>query len=672
MIRAHTPSDGPHVTIPAFRLAVLAAVLFLGVAGLAPARPAAAGPLAEADEQIYREAYKAARARKWSYAKARAAKAKDPLLAKVLFWWEMSRPQSRAGFERRAKFIEANPTWPDLDELARLAEESMTDETPDEAVLDWFATHAPMTGHGLMRYGEALERAGDAAKAEPVLRTAWVEGNFGLREERTFLARHRKVLRADDHLARLDRLLWEARYHPARRMIRRVDKGHQALAEARLRLRRMEGGVDWAIAQVPDALKKDPGLVYERLRWRRRRGRDESARELLQDPPEDLVRPEAWWEERAILARRALASGDISVAYRLARDHGLYNGAGYVEAEWLAGWIALRYLDDRRVALGHFTNVHEGSKYAISRSRGAYWAGRAAEALGDPVLAADWFRRGAEHATTYHGQLAAAKLGDGGAAALPPSPAPQPSEAAAFEEGELVRVVRQLGQIGEARRMEPFILRLQESAETASEMALVGDLALDQGRPDLAVRTAKKALRAGVTLIDQGYPVPDELDGDEPERALLLAMARQESAFDALAHSGAGARGLMQIMPATARIMARRLKLKYSRDRLKDDPAYNLALGRAYILTLLERYDDSYVLALAAYNAGPARVKRWLRDLGDPRRPEVDAIDWIEAVPFGETRDYIHRVLANLQVYRLRLGATTVALSLENDLHLTR
>jgi soluble lytic murein transglycosylase len=643
----------------------------VGLAGLSAFRPVEARALSEADERIYRQAFQAARSGKWSYVKARASKAKDPLLAKTLLWVELSQPQRRAGFAKRAKFVEDNPTWPDLDLLERLAEESMGDDTPDDVVLDWFAKHEATTGHGLMRYGEALKRTGETAKAESVLRQAWVEGDFGLREERTFLARHRKTLRAEDHIARLDRLLWEGRYHSARRMVRRVDKGHQALAEARLRLRRMEGGVDWAIRQVPDELRKDPGLMYERLRWRRRRGRDESAREILEDPPDDLVRPQAWWAQRAIIARRALAAGDISVAYRLAGDHGLTGGAGYVEGEWLAGWIALGFLDDRRVAFEHFTNAHEAAKYPISRARGAYWAGRAAEALREPALAEEWFRRAGQHVTTYHGQLAAAKLEQGQGLALPSEPTASAADITTFEGRELVQVVRQLGQIGERRRLKPFILRLQEIAETPGEMALAGDLALKQDRPDLAVRTAKLAIRSGVTLIGQGYPIPYELDGEESERALLLAVTRQESMFDSQAHSGAGARGLMQIMPGTARTMARRLKVKYSTKKLKSDPAYNLKLGRAYILTLLERYDRSYVLALAAYNAGPARVRRWLRDFGDPRSPDVDAIDWIELIPFSETRDYVHRVLANLQVYRLRLGLTTVAVSLEADLHLT-
>lgn len=655
---------------PASSIAVAAAAVVIALVGCAGARPAAGHELSQRDERIYRDAFRAVKSREWDDAARLAAKAKDPLPAKTVLWLRLARSNPPEGFEARAKFIDENPEWPELGRLQRLAEESMGDAVPDQKVLAWFAAHEPLTGLGLMRYAEALERAGQAAKAEALLRRAWVEGDFTQREERTFLARHRKALRAEDHLARLDRLLWEGRYQPARRMMLRVDKGHAALAEARLRLSRMEGGVDWAIRHVPDEFERDPGLMYERLRWRRRRDRDESAREILADLPPELVRPEAWWDERAILARRALAAGDISVAYRLAREHGLSEGAAFAEGEWLAGWIALRFLQEHEAALQHFTKVYEAVRYPISRARGAYWAGRAAEARNDLALARDWYRRAAEHITTYHGQLAAHRLQDRPGVSLPPDPRPSMFDTQAFDRRELVKVVRQLGQIGESGELKPFILRLQDLARTPAESVLVGKLAIEQGRPDLAVQAAKRAVRAGVSLIEQAYPLPYQLDGDDPEPALLLAVARQESEFDTNAHSGAGARGLMQLLPATARDVAKQINVNYSKAKLKSDPDYNLKLGRAYLSGLLKSYDGSYVLALAAYNAGPARVRGWINDFGDPRDPHVDAIDWIEMIPTPETRNYVQRVLEGLQVYRLRLGTKTVAMSLEHDLHM--
>jgi soluble lytic murein transglycosylase len=649
------------------------AALLLAATALAVPEPAAAAPLSKQDEQLYRQAFSAVDDGKWSYARAVAAKAKDPMLAKAIAWFEMSQPDSDASFEDRATFSEANPDWPEGDTFRQHAEESMDDSTRDLAVIAWFGTHEPVTAHGMVRYGEALERTGNAAKAQQVLRQAWVEGNFPLSEERTFLARHKGVLRQEDHLARLDRLLWDGRFDAAHRMLGRVDRGHQALAEARRRLREMEGAVDWALRRVPKELEKDPGLQYDRLRWRRRKDMNEAALEILEHPPADLFRPEMWWTERAVIARRELALGNISLAYRLASRHGLTEGSALPEAEWLAGWIALRFLQEPATAFNHFKQAFDASRYPVSRARGAYWAGRAAELMKDkPGLSQEWYGRAAAYITTYHGQLAASRLDGKKGIDLPADPQPSADDAARFEGRELVTVVRQLGQIGEEARVRPFILHLLELAKEPGEVALIGQLALDANRPDVAVTVAKRAVRTGVVLVGTGYPVPHPPDGDDPEAALLLAMMRQESAFDTLAESSAGARGLMQLMPATAKQMARNLGVDFSHKRLHSDPEYNLKLGAAYLADLLRRFDGSYVLAIAAYNAGPARLRGWMKDNGDPRSREVDAIDWVEMIPFTETRDYVQRVLENLQVYRHRLGKTTVAQSLEDDLHISQ
>ncbi|MGB8274952.1 MAG: lytic transglycosylase domain-containing protein, partial [Alphaproteobacteria bacterium] len=475
-------------------MAALVTALVLVAAGRAEA-----APLSKADEGIYREAFAAVKQGKWAFARSRAARAKDPTLAKAISWFEMSDPGSPATFEERARFIADNPDWPESRSFRELAEGAMTDSTPDQEILDWFAAHEPVTSAGLTRYGEALARAGKRDQADALFRKAWIEGSFGLREERTFLARHGGVLREQDHVARLDRLLWDGRFDAVKRMLRRVDTGHQAVADARRRLRQMEGAVDWALRRVPNDLQNDPGLLYERLRWRRRKDIDDGAIEILDQAPDNLVRPELWWNERSIIARRALAAGNISAAYRIASRHGLTEGPSFVEAEWLAGWIALRFLQDGANAVQHFTKAFEASRYPISQARGAYWAGRAAELVkGKPGLAAEWFKRAATFPTTYHGQLAANKLHPGKGLELPPDPQPSAEEKARFDARDMVVVTRQLTQIGEERRLRPFVLRLQDIADSPAEVALVGDLAAEEGRPDLAVAMSKRAVRAGV------------------------------------------------------------------------------------------------------------------------------------------------------------------------------
>jgi soluble lytic murein transglycosylase len=651
---------------------MLAFALCAGLVLAVAPGPAGAAALSKQDEAIYREAFEAADSGKWSYAHGLARKAHDQLLAKALDWLDMAQADSEESFGDRAAFLKANPGWPDTGTFLQHTEESMDDATPDADVIAWFASHEPVTAHGMVRYGEALQRTGDAAKGHDLLRKAWIEGNFPLSEERTFLARHKDVLRPQDNIARLDRLMWDGHFDAAHRMLGRVDRDHQALAEARRRLREMEGAVDWAIRRVPANLLNDPGFLYDRLRWRRRKDMNEAAVEMLQHPPANLVRPELWWYERSIIARRELAMGNISLAYRLASNHGITSGPALPEAEWLAGWIALRFLQEPKTALDHFKRSYDASRYPVSQARGAYWAGRAAEMIKDrPSLTQEWYEKAAAHITTYHGQLALHRLGKK-FTELPADPQPAPEDVARFDARTLTNVVREMVQVGAEEQVKPFILHLLELSEDPGEVALVAKLALESNRPDVAVTVAKRAIRIGVMLPESGYPAPHRPAGTDPEPALVLAMMRQESAFDTFAESSAGARGLMQLMPATAKMMARSLGVDFSHKRLHSDPEYNLKLGAAYISDLLQRFDGSYVLAIAAYNAGPARLHGWMKENGDPRTRDVDAIDWVEMIPFTETRDYVQRVLENLQIYRYRLGSKAVAQSIEDDLHLSQ
>ncbi len=614
-----------------------------------------------------RAIFKDIKVERWNAAQRKAAGSGDSLLVSLVQWLDLRRGDKHS-FEEITAFIETHPGWPLLRTLTTLAEEAMTDATSDTLVLAWFAAHPPLTIKGLIRHGEALLREGREAEGTAIIRRTWIEGNFGYRQRRTFIARHHKRWTHEDNWARLDRLLWEGKLKAARRTMRRVDKDRQALAEARLRLRLNRGGVDWAIRHVPAYLLGDAGFQYERLRWRRRRERDD-AREILSSLPFDLAHPELWWKERAAVTRQALVKGDISVAYQLASSHKQLEGASFAEAEWLSGWIALRFLHDGEAALNHFTRLYGNVLYPVSRSRAAYWAARAAQSLGRSELAQGWYAKAAEFLTTFHGQLAATQIKSKTAPSLPPDPVASAQERERFNALDLVRLVRLLGEIGEYKRIKPFAIHLNDLASTPGERALVADLAHDNGRPDVGVKIARQATRNGVNLVSRGYPIPTQFDKDHPETPLLLALMRQESSFDSFAKSHAGARGLMQIMPATAKNVARRLNVPYSKTRLMTDPGYNLMLGRAYISGLLDKYDDSYVLALAAYNAGPNRVKRWLRNNGDPRSPQVDTLDWIERIPFSETRTYIQRVLGNLQVYRMRLNSPQMAWSLKNDLH---
>jgi soluble lytic murein transglycosylase len=627
--------------------------------------------------ETVKAAISAAEKDKWTAARQLAGKVSDPAVGKLIRWLDLTRRDGRADFDEIEAFLKENPDWPYRRLLRDKAEAKMPVGTAPDEVLTWFRTHPPVSTEGEIRRISALFAKGREQEGRKAARDAWVRLNFTKQQDRSFYKLYRKFLTREDHHARLERLIWDERYWAARRMLSKVDAGTRALAEARLMLMRRMGGVDGAIAKVPDKLKKDPGLVYERLRWRRRKGLYESAMELLDAEPGDPIRPDKWWIEREYLARWALEQGFISEAYRIASQHGLKPDDDdtweFSEAEWLSGWIALRFLTDHRVALDHFVAMYQAVSYPVSRARGAYWSGRAAEALNIPHLAKLWYGIAAGLTTTYYGQLAALKLTPGKEITLSASPDPSTEEKAAFEKHELVHVVQILDQAGAVAWENAFISAIARWSDRPGWQALTAQLAQKTGRPDLAIRTAKNATRDGHDLLREGYPLvslPQPLGEHGPllEQALALSVIRQESAFWQGAVSPVGARGMMQVMPATAKRLSKNLNLRYSRDRLATDPDYNLQLGQAYLASMIDKFEGSYVLALAAYNAGPARVSRWVEEYGNPRNTAVDVIDWIETIPFRETRNYIQRVMENLQVYRFRLANTEVALALERDL----
>lgn len=619
--------------------------------------------------ELYAKAFAAADAGRWEEVRRLTAQGREAVANKVLRWLELQQPRSGVSFEDLAAFIDANPDWPMQDILMRRAEEALVDRTDDSVVMAWFALRGPTTADGAMRYAEALLRANDRPKAIATIKEAWRSGGFGAKQEAGFLKRYRQHLTSADHLGRLDKMIWDGRYDEARRVMKLVDANTRALADARIRLANMSGGIDGAMKRVPESLQSDPGLIFERMRWRRRKNQVDGALELMRHPPKNLGRPDIWWPEREYLARKAVSAGKMSEAYKIVRDHQLTGGAGLAEAEFLSGWIALRYQKDARTALGHFTKLEESARFPVTRARGAYWAGRAAEAAGDRKAAQGWYEKAAQIPVTFYGQLAADKLDASTRPAWPKTPTVTPAERRAFEQSELTRVARLMHELGEDEKVKPFILRQIAVAKTPSQHALAAEFGLAIDRPDLAVSAAKRSSQAaGVMLTEYGWPTTEKVNGDQPERALIHATIRQESAFETQAVSRAGARGMMQLMPATAKAVAKSLGMPHTDSRLLNDPGYNIQIGRTYLGRLIDEFGGSYVLALAAYNAGPGRARAWMRDNGDPRKPHVDVVDWIELISFEETRNYVQRVIENLQVYRRVLGDGQRAQGIESDL----
>lgn len=632
--------------------------------------PAGAGILSAKDDQISRQAFGLAALGRYGEAQALAAGASDKLPAKILQWMAYAQPGNGASFGEITAFIAENPSWPYMRILQRQAEANIGPQVSDREQLDWFAAYPPLTTRGQMAYIQALLSSAETQKARDVIQTSWIESDMDAASEKQFLQRYGTYLTTQNHTARLSRLLWDKQYTAAARIYPQVGAGYQAMAEARIALNKKSKNAEALLEKVPASLKNDPGLIYERVRWRRQADMTTEAIELmLAHPKATETRPELWWGERSVLARRALQQGLISQAYRLAQAHGQKEGVGFAEAEWLAGWIALRFLQEPKNAYPHFVKLYQGVLTPASQARGAYWAGRAAEAAGDSRDADSWYRKAAEHSVTYHGLLALDKLNDGKNLTFPADPLPSSSDIKTFENHEMTRVVRILADQGMTEEARPFLLRLNDLAASPGQRALTATLATTIGRPDMAVHIARRAEREGIPLVSTGFPIPNLIYEAEPEKSLVLGLIRQESAFHTAAVSPAGARGLMQLMPDTAKRVAKKMEMSYTGPgQLTSDPGFNLQLGTAYLRTQLDDFSGSYIMALAAYNAGPNRVRRWVNDFGDPRNPGTDPIDWIEMIPFTETRNYVQKVLENVQIYRHRLGETSLNKSLEQDL----
>jgi soluble lytic murein transglycosylase len=630
-----------------------------------PAASAQSKPLpAQSDLQAAKSAYEAGEKGRWAAQREAADRVKDPLLNRILIWQRLVSGGSGATFDEIDAFIKAFPEWPSHERLVARAEETMPPGSPDKEVIAWYGKRAPSTTEGATRLAESLLDLGRREEATKLIRKTWVHANFGDQQEAIFYKTFKQQLTKKDHIARLDRLVWANRDVPAKRMYSKVGTEYRALAEARFALRNGSNGVDGAIKRVPAHLLDDPGLQYDRLRWRRVKNRDEEAFAMLRANPAAVkVQPARWWNERSILARRALMKGYITDAYRIAANHNLKSGAELLDAEWMAGWIALRFLKDDAIAYTHFSNVYREAKQPISKARGAYWAGRASEAVKDSERARYWYRTAFKNPTTYYGQLAATKLPREDTINMPPPPHTDPIVEASFNSHELVRAVRIIDAAGMTGMLRPFIRQLAEIGKTPDWLANVADLAYETGRADISIYAAKRAESEGVSLLQAGFPIIKTQRISEADRPLVHAVIRQESLFNTSAVSRAGARGLMQLMPATAKQMAKKNDITFVHERLTEDADYNVHLGQTYLADLVNDFNGSYILALAAYNAGPSRARQWIREYGDPRESTVDAIDWIEMIPFAETRNYVQRVLENLQVYRYMMSPTQVALT---------
>ncbi|MEX0309098.1 MAG: transglycosylase SLT domain-containing protein [Tateyamaria sp.] len=598
--------------------------------------------------------------------------ARDGAVAADVIEWQRLRA-GRGTYDQVVDFLDRRPGWPGEALLRQRSEEVVADQ-PDADILAFFDEAAPTTPAGVLAYADALARADRSGEAEASLVLTWRTEPMNETSHARFLAEHGALL-DPHHAARLDALLWSGDTTSARRMFDLVDKGQVALAQARIGLRALAGNVDSLIEAVPDALQDDPGLAHARFEWRVRKGRWDDAKALLMEQSrsiEKLGRPEAWANRRRALARNEMRDGQAATAYQLAARHFLTEGSAYADLEWLSGYIALRLLNDPEVALDHFQNHRAATRSPISRGRAGYWIGRAHEAMDQSEEALDAYAEGAQYQTSFYGLLAAER------AELPVDPFLDGSEPidpwqdSAVTESDLFEAGLLLQASGELSLAERFWTQFAETLDRDAARQL-GQAAIDAGQPHLAVMIGKRVARRGLTIHAPYYPLHTLADADLPMAPeMSLAIGRRESEFDPTVQSGVGARGLMQIMPGTGRDVAADLGLSddHTTARLISDPVYNARLGATYLSQLAKRFDGNVILMSAGYNAGPSRPDQWMLRYGDPRQgsEDFDVIDWIEHIPFRETRNYVMRVTESLPIYRARLGKDPLPIPFSQEL----
>jgi soluble lytic murein transglycosylase len=599
------------------------------------------------------------------------ARIADPSARRLGLWLLLDTNGPSMGFAEVDRSLRDMADWP-RPARRRLAAERLiaTSGLTPRQVIAWFGREAPATPEGAMALASALRGAGDNKAATDLIRRTWRTRPFDIDDQRAMMARFGDVLTVEDHVRRADMLLFGAQGPAARDLIPLLPEDQQALAQARIAFRQKSPTALALADALPPSVASAPGLAFEKAAHYRRAGLDQLARAELVRFPREVWSDEMGariWDERYQLTLSALRNGDSRAAYEAAANTGLQTGADAVEAEFYAGWIALTRLKDPARAEAHFKHIDRVGTSPITLARGLYWRGRAVEALAGVDAADVFYQAAARHRTTFYGQLAAERAGYA-RLDLGKDPATGPRERARFEAKDTTRAARILYETGNRDLFRTFVLGLDDVLDSDADQAMLVDLVRGYGDQDTSMKVVRAAAQRGFILPDRGYPVrtPPEVS-NAPEPALVLSITRQESGFDPLVRSGVGARGMMQLMPATAASTARRMGVPYAPSML-DEPDYNMRLGSTYLGSLISTFGGSYVMAVAGYNAGPGRSTQWAGFCGDPRSASVDPIDYIECIPFSETRNYVMRVMEAVAVYRAKARGGSTPLTLTDDL----
>ncbi len=606
----------------------------------------------------------------WKDAKNTAKKARAQSIYDFIEWRHLLTSGNKVTFSEYKRFIERVKDYPRFDRIKYLAEHkiNLQNHSPTE-IINWFQSNKPLSGYGKMMLGESLIKTGKSGDGIRLIKEGFINADLNTNNLKYFRKKFKNILNTSDYINRADYFAWEGKHWDLKRVIRYLPSDHQLLYTARQILISRGYGVDEAIKKVPKNFKNDAGLNYDRLKWRRKKGRVDSSLEILnkiKNTEEYLIRPEKWWKERSIIGRSLIYKKKYKTAYRIVSNHAMKEGADYAEAEWMSGWIALSFLKNAQKAENHFLNFYRNVSYPISLSRGAYWLGKTYEKIGDKENSNKWFFEGSKYLTTYYGQLSHMKVKPQEKFELNKLMFVDDDYEKEFYSKKLVAIVDLLDYLNKDKYTKHILRFLaNDNVEKGSEV-LAAKLASDISRFDFAIQVSKIASYQKRFHNQFNYPimsVPKFVGGRKiPDPSLILSIIRQESEFDTSARSRVGAQGLMQLMPYTAKTVSKQAKLGYSKSKLTTDPEYNINLGSHYIAGLINQYKGSYPFATAAYNAGPKRVKYWKKINKNPQKKQIDYVDWIELIKFKETRNYVQRVLENYNVYRYILSQKPIYL----------
>jgi soluble lytic murein transglycosylase len=607
----------------------------------------------------------------FSDAGAFAERSGDAAAIKLVELLYLKEQGQNSGFQRIRDFQTAAPKWPLSETIEKRAEQALfkNPESP-EVVIAFFDKNKTLTAEGYAAHARALYQLGRNDDAKRELRRAWTMTDMEPEVEKRIASEFGSQLTAGDHKARLGRLIYAQESSAAIRHAKRLGSDQQKMAQIAQMLLRSVGGAEKAYSNLPGSLRNELPLRYALARFYRKQEKFGKARSILLNAPStaaELGDPNAWYDERRIIARRSIGPNNQDTwkaAYQLASRHGITTGEDFVDAEFLSGWIALRYVKDEDTALRHFLRVFEAAETRTEKARGGYWLGRAYLAKGDKASANKYFKAASVHSTIYYGQLAREYIGLGGVPEEINSGEFSKAARSRVEQDEVVRALRLMHAASGKANLHMFLYSIASRFKTTDEMNAAADLVHGMGGTYHALKLAKVAGQFKVDIDSWAYPtrgLPSWKQIGKPvEKALVFGLSRQESEFNAQAGSKVGAQGLMQLMPGTARLVARQYRVPYAQSKLTGDPAYNVKLGAAHLADLVEDFGGSYVLTLVAYNAGPRRAKEWTQAFGDIRSGQIDPVDWVENIPFQETRQYVQKVMQNLHVYRSRLAPKTV------------